>query len=514
MILLAGCPPAQRGVPCEADTDCGTHAGGVCTLAETGNRWCAYSDTDCPSGYRYSDYDTEEAINGLCVPGSWIKQLGSAGDDFGTSIAVDSRGDLVAVGSFSQTITLAPGIELPSTNENNIYIIKLSSSTGNVIWTKHYGVGMYGSPFDVAIDSSDEIYVFGAFFSDAIDLGSGPKRVTITGNNGMFVLKLRANGEHAWDEVFEAKDSLSPSIAVHGDSVALVGTHRGSMMVDGTPYNPPGNTDPFSTIAFAIVKSASTGMTTWAKVYGGESSSVRANDVAIDNDNNVVLVGDFFNSVSFAPGRTLSSAGNRDGFLAKLALDGTHLLSMSIGLSVGNDGASAVALDPTNNIFVTGFFGFTGYFGCPNPLTASVQGDDVNDLFLAKYSPAGRCEWANGYVATSSSDFSSDISDVVTNSSGEIAITGAFSPPISLGGEQLRSSGFDDIFVARFNGDGMHLSSFRAGGISTDGGASVAQGAEGRLFVTGHFRDVAEFDSFTLTTEGQSDSFIASFAPL
>lgn len=67
--LLAGCP-ARNNVPCNEDQHCNLVAGGTCLAGPSSDRWCAYPDPSCPSGYRYSDFDVGDGVGGQCVSGT------------------------------------------------------------------------------------------------------------------------------------------------------------------------------------------------------------------------------------------------------------------------------------------------------------------------------------------------------------------------------------------------------------------------------------------------------------
>ncbi len=49
---------------CDVDTNCDLASGGKCLPGEAGNKTCAYPDTACPGGYRYSE---QELGDGVCV---------------------------------------------------------------------------------------------------------------------------------------------------------------------------------------------------------------------------------------------------------------------------------------------------------------------------------------------------------------------------------------------------------------------------------------------------------------
>lgn len=66
-MFVAGCGE-RMNVECEQDSNCNITGGGVCTTnASTGNRWCAYPDPACSSGFRFSDLDVGDGVGGQCV---------------------------------------------------------------------------------------------------------------------------------------------------------------------------------------------------------------------------------------------------------------------------------------------------------------------------------------------------------------------------------------------------------------------------------------------------------------
>lgn len=65
-IFAAGCIE-HVNVQCVENSNCDLSFGGVCTTAPTGNQWCAYPDPQCPSGYRYMDFDVGDGVSDVCV---------------------------------------------------------------------------------------------------------------------------------------------------------------------------------------------------------------------------------------------------------------------------------------------------------------------------------------------------------------------------------------------------------------------------------------------------------------
>jgi hypothetical protein len=79
LVMFAGAFAAcyeRANVQCEQDSNCDLSGGGVCTSAETGNRWCAYPDPNCPAGYRYSTQAVGDGVSGACVAESMLVSIG------------------------------------------------------------------------------------------------------------------------------------------------------------------------------------------------------------------------------------------------------------------------------------------------------------------------------------------------------------------------------------------------------------------------------------------------------
>jgi hypothetical protein len=65
LVGMFGCA-SRKDVPCNEDEHCDLEQGGAC-LAGSSASWCAYPDTTCPSGFRFSDFDVGDGVSGQCV---------------------------------------------------------------------------------------------------------------------------------------------------------------------------------------------------------------------------------------------------------------------------------------------------------------------------------------------------------------------------------------------------------------------------------------------------------------
>src|SRR5208283_1134455 len=165
-----------------------------------------------------------------------------------------------------------------------------------------------------------------------------------------------------------------------------------------------------------VAKLDSTGTNLIFFTYLGGTNDDGAYDMALDSSNNVYLAG-FTDSADFPvvpasgvpglPGGThisgaLNTVVNRypvDGFVAELAANGSNLIFSTFLGGGGADVAGGIALDPSNNIYVTGFtystnFPTTNALVLPAPLPGTTNTVlntliGTNMAFVTKLAPGG-----------------------------------------------------------------------------------------------------------------------------
>lgn len=92
---------------------------------------------------------------------------------------------------------------------------------------------------------------------------------------------------------------------------------------------------------------------------------------------------------------------------------------------------------------------------------------------------------------------------------GNSYVTGSFSGTETFGDISLTSSGSDDVYAAKLDGNGNFVWAVKAGGDGDDCGYDIAVDSLGDLYVTGYFSGVATFGTTTLTSSGGTDLFAA-----
>jgi hypothetical protein len=438
----------------------------------------------------------------------WVKQVGGTGWDGGNGVAVDGDGNVIAVGSFSESLQIG-GFTLTSAGSSDAFVIKLDGITGAVMWARRFG-GLDGEGGrSVRTDAANNIYVMGSF-DGTVDFGGGELRSA--GGSDMFVLKLTATGDHVWSRRFGGVgDEPGSDLSVRGSAVAIVGSQDQSMAVGSLllPHLGYFYSDVY------VVMFTTDGDLVWSRSWGGANQDLGFG-VALDSSGNVVVVGKCFGTVDFG-GWPLTCASD-DVFVAKYAGGtGGHLFSRRYGGS-GGDEARSVAVDSMDNIIIVGYFDGTVDFGGPAPLV----GDGYANMFVAKYTLAGAHLWAKSFRATNATNTGSQMArSVMVDHEDDVVLAGQFCGTISFGGAEISSPGEcsttsddeKDIFAVRLAGNsGGHLNLARAGGRS--GANHIALAPGGRLYLVGRFDGFAELGGKGLTPVNGADAFILALAPL
>lgn len=237
----------------------------------------------------------------------------------------------------------------------------------------------------------------------------------------------------------------------------------------------------------------------WAKVAGSSTDDF-ANGVAVDAAGNSVTVGSFWFTGNFL-GTSLASSGADDIFLLKLNSSGAPVWAKRAG-GTGADEAYATALDGAGNVYAAGRFTGTATFDTTNLVSAG-----THDMFLAKYHANGNLLWARRAGGTDI-DYANGVS---TDSSGNVFVTGVFTGTANFGGTSLTSSGSKDIFIAKYDTAGNFLWARKAGGTGTDVSFSIATDGSGNAYTVGWFLSTATFSGTSVTALGTQDIFLAKY---
>ncbi len=221
-----------------------------------------------------------------------------------------------------------------------------------------------------------------------------------------------------------------------------------------------------------VVRGHGVGKWAWARRAGAEGYD-SGNAIAVDKRGNVFVTGEFSGTGATFGSVFLTSSGGRDIFVARYDNAGTCIWARRAGSATADDAGTGAAVDDNGNVYVTGKFTGTATFGGVPSLVASTPTDQ--DIFVAKYNPAGVCLWA---VRAGGAGVDAG-NGIAIAPNGEVLVTGAW---VVLGSQEA--------FVLKLSSaTGATLdSAFSAGPAGHSGsGTSIAVDANNDVYVGGGY---------------------------
>ncbi len=255
----------------------------------------------------------------------------------------------------------------------------------------------------------------------------------------------------------------------------------------------------------------------WVKQMAGVNSE-EGTGIVLDDVGNVYVTGIFTSTTDFDPGAGVfnltPNSSSADIAVAKYDPSGNFIWAAQIG-GAGVQESRAITLDPSGNIYVTGYFRGLCDFD-PGPGTFTIGPISTQDIFVLKLDNDGNFIWVK-HIASPVSEFGNSIA---TDASGNVFVTGEFGGPTDFdpgaGVTTLTPLGSFDIFVLKLDTNGDFVFAFSLGGTGQDKGSYISVDASNNFYITGYYRNTVDFDpgigTTNLTSVGASpDVFIAKF---
>ncbi len=308
---------------------------------------------------------------------AWCKQIGSPqGNVIHNSTAniydikIDSSNNsLYIVGSFRDSVDFNPDStiqEIHHSNNTNSCFISNFSLNGDLQWVKT--IKNAYARMDISSDNS--IYLAGDFRDTIHFTNLNSNQILVSnGNKDGFIAKLTNDGSLIWVKQIggTGDDSFNKIKIDNENNLILSGSYNG--LAD---LNPDPNIDSilFSVLNFDcfIEKIDTAGQLIWLKTYInnngnytptlGSNSLIFIYDIEIDNNNNIILVGNVNDTIDFdfSTNTALSVDINKNAFIHKISSNGHHIWSERFGGDEYNEWWASVAIDSLNNIYSFGQF--------------------------------------------------------------------------------------------------------------------------------------------------------------
>ncbi len=358
----------------------------------------------------------------------WAKQDQGSGGSFSNpnAIATANNGDIIITGGFRHGVDFDPGVGtfIMINNSNNnwddIFISRLDSN-GNFLWAKSSGGNHNEFAGFTELDNFGNILISGTF-SDTSDLDPGPGVFNLISTNvgSVFLEKLDAGGNFLWADKLTCSSGLQLPVCINSDvsgAAYFIGYFPDTLDID--PGLATQNVVSSGLNDFYILKIDINGNLIWGRTIGGIGEDI-ANDLKLDANSNLYLVGNFNNTVDFDPGAAtynLNSNGIDDPFILKLDANGNFLWVKQLG-GTGNDRGYGIAVDVSGSVYATGKFSGTADMN-PDAGVNNFTSNGSGDMYVVKLGAPIVCNATSSNInVTSCSSYTSPSGNYTWSSSG------------------------------------------------------------------------------------------------
>lgn len=459
---------------------------------------------------------------------TWAKNIGAIAtysvNNTYSKIHTDSADNIFATGTYNYISDFDPSTNISSLAVNVIdgFISKYDTN-GNYLWAKNIGTTGTDQVVSSCLDVSGNIYIVGSYTETSIDIDpstsnaynlnstDGANFFSAYDNNGNFIL---------------AKPCYATNQSIVVDSnydINLSGSFTGNKDLDASA-----NTDYFysqTTNAF-FSKYNSLFDYVFSKQLGNKPLTSTTNFIGVDAQHNIYRAGNFGGTIDLDPSAStvnITSGNSSDIFIAKYNPNGGYIWGKTITGTQAKT-ISAMNIDPSGNIYITGYFSGTVDFD-PSSNTAESTATFSTDtsfynLFIAKYDSNGNFLWVKNM-----SGYLYPIKEIVFDANGNFYFQGIYwndvvdidpSPSNSI---YLTPTGLRDTYFVKFDPQGNLIWAKTINGQDSGStpfsyrGDIVLQGDY--LYLTGWMQGTCAFDpsnsSINNLTTVNADGYFAKY---
>ncbi|HEX9664684.1 MAG TPA: SBBP repeat-containing protein, partial [Patescibacteria group bacterium] len=360
-------------------------------------------------------------------------------------LAVDSSNNVYITGSTeSADFPTQNPFQAANAGGFDAFVTKLSADGSSLIYSTFLGGSDVDNGFGIVVDISNQAYVTGETISNDFPT-QNPFQANNAGFRNVFITKFSADGSS-----LDYSTYLGGSNSESGFDIALDSSNNAYVTGRAESVDFP-TQNPFQAVKGAgvdvfITKLSSTGMSLVYSTYLGGSSQDVGNGIVVDSSNNAYITGET-SSLDFPTQNPYQAVGTGgDVFITKLSSTGTSLVYSTYLGGNGSDLGNRIAIDSSNNAYVTGYTESTN-FPTQDPYQAAFAGGTGADVFVTKLSASGNSLSYSTYLGGTLNDIGYGI-DI--DSSGNIYVGGfTFSSNFPTASFQGAIGGVFDGFVSK-----------------------------------------------------------------
>ena len=362
-------------------------------------------------------------------------------------------------------------------------------------------------------DAAGDTYATG-LFAGTVNFNPAPAgtpyTLTAAGSQDAYLAKYDPAGKLLWAQDLPG----SPGTPAKGNAlaltpagaVALAGQFQGTLTVGGLPLAAPAG----ATDAFVAEFDPAAGRALWAKAFDNGTQEV-VSALAVDAQGNLDAAGNFLGRGSFGTTKAgaavaLANAGGTDGFALQLDPAGNTVWAAGLG-GAGGDQANRVAVDAGGAVLVGGSYSGTASFGA-----AALTSAGALNGFVAKLSPAGVVQWADGIQGATGVEL---VGALAVDAQGDAVVGGTFYGTAAVAGLSLTAptATVPQAYLAKISPAGAGTWAVQLDGTAGAAVSDVHPDAAGNLYAGGYFQGTGSFNpagSAAVVAAGGYDGFVVS----
>jgi outer membrane protein assembly factor BamB len=380
---------------------------------------------------------------------NWVFNLGrislNNGMDAG-GLAVDSNGDILISGSFSNNVDFDPSAEtevILSQGGKDAFIAKYTSA-GELVWVRTMGTLVFETSSALAVDAEGNVYAGITLIQETdVDPGEGEVLITPQGGVDAALLKLDTDGNLLW------ANHVSPGL--ENEEINSIGLAPNGTVVIGAFINGITSGIPERTMHAGAYDAE--GLPLWSYDFDNQGQSNIISHIAFSEDGESVYLGGRFQAITdFDPsesGQSTISPLFADPFIAKYALADGSLEWVKYIESLSTDDFCAGILERNGLTLFLGSFDVSALI-VPGDFNTQVVSNGEADLFAVAYESGdgeylGASTWGgSGNEIALNYDFTPE---------GDLILVGQFAGNLQLDPEEepLPAVGVFDVFWANFS---------------------------------------------------------------
>ncbi|NUO48874.1 MAG: hypothetical protein HOV80_08465 [Polyangiaceae bacterium] len=357
-----------------------------------------------------------------------------------------------------------------------------------IVWAKQLGGTGNDRGWSLAPDGQGGLFVSG-LFDGTLNLGTTD--LTTNGFDDVFVAHFDETGVSEWSFSYGnlADDPPLRLYSTPDGGFVAAGSFKGTVDFGDGEMVPADGKDAI------VLRYNSAGELLWKKPCGGPGTQ-DVNNAAVDPlTGDVYIVGLFHNEIDLTE-EVLTSAGDSDGFIAKLDADGVLDWRRQIG-GTEADYAYAVALDDTGQLLTGGATDGDVDLGMGTELTSG-----STDGWAGLYDSAtGDAIWARRWATTGYQQ----VREAAFTAAGGAMIAGRFQGQIQLDSLPQWSFGAA-VFVARLDQTGAITAASPLGNVWDV--TALQLKPDGNFLVSGWFDDELGTEPLPIPSAGLNDGMI------